>query len=367
MRRATGLFLLIGLLWCNLSFGQNANSNSKDISQYTQLRQVVNKLEKEVENIPHIIRRVATQKLSYDSTRITPQGYRLIRHEIEEAFKEYGRVKMLELEEFSRKKILHVVGTDSSLSLRNTFRGADERENSIRLLELSQKYGVDAFMKGHIQYRKQEGYVIMLELISPQSREVLWSTSLISKDQNPPPKRGRGKLTLVTAGASLVPTRQYSINGNPYTAGEILLLDYTVRMSFRQPINSKNSGYIGLRGGYHFYNVVPKGGEATGYESYSASLFEIGAIFYKTLAPKSEIRDDFWLELYAGPNMLIAFNSNNQFGLAQGINVNLSENLGLALDAQYLFAQSPEIENKDETRNLQLNTISYGLKVLLRF
>lgn len=365
MRKATGIFLLIGLLWCNLSFGQNGTNGSKNLSQYTQLQQVVDKLESEVETIPHNIQRVATQRMTYDSTRITPEGYRLIRHEVESAFKENGRVKLLKLEEFSRKKVLHISGTDSTLTLRNTIRTADERENSIRLLELSQKYGVDAFMKGDIQYRGDVGYVVLLELISPQSREVMWSTSLVSKDMNPPEPAYKGKRTIISAGASMMPTSQYNINGSPYS-GEILLLDYTARVAFRQPINSNNSGYIGIRGGYHYYSVLPKGDEGQTFEPYNSQLFEVGAIFYKTLAEKSEIENEYWLEIYVGPNLLMHSNSKNQFGLAQGININISKNLGLGLDAQYLFGQSPELENEDETRNIQLNTIGYGLKVLLR-
>lgn len=366
MRRATGVFLLIGLLWCNLSFGQGNGDGLKDLSQYAQLQEVLNKLVKDVEGIPHIVRRVATQKLAYDSTRITSQGYRLIRHKIEGVFKENGRVKMLQLEEFSRQKVLHVVGTDSTLSLRNTFRGTDERENSIRLLELSQKYGVDAFLKGNIQYRNDVGYVVMLELISPQSREVVWSTSLISKDMNPPPPPSKAKKTLITAGASLMPTTEYSINQTPYTGGEIILLDYSARLTLRQEINSNNSGFVGIRGGYHYFSVLPKGEEGQSFEPYSASIFEVGALFYKTFAPKAELKNDYWLEIYVGPNVLFHSSSNNKFGLAQGININLTENLGFALDAQYFFSETPQIGNEDQTRNLQLNTIGYGLKILLR-
>lgn len=365
MRKATGVLLLIGLLWSNVSFGQGATNASKDLSQYTKLQHVMDKLKEEVENIPHTITRIATQSMSYDTTRLTPQGYRLIRHEIEGVFRDHGRTKMLSLEEFRRDKVLQVIGTDSTLSLRNTMRSADERENSIRLLELSQKYGVDAFMKGDIQYRYDVGYVIMLELISPQSREVIWSKSLVSKDLNPPKKPSGGKTTLITAGASLVPTNQYTVNGSMY-GGDILLLDYSARLVFRQAINSKNSGYIGIRGGYHYYNVMPKGDEVNGYEPYDTSIYEVGAVFYKTLAEKAERKNDYWLELYVGPNLLMVSNGQNQFGLAQGINLNISENLGLALDAQYLFNQSPEIESEDQTRNIQLNTIGYGLKILLR-
>lgn len=365
MRKATGVLLLIGLLWSNVSYGQDAATESDDQSEYTELQQVLNKLRGEVENIPHTINRIATQSIKYDSTRLTEQGYKLIVHQVEEVFRDNGRTKVLSLEEFRRKKVLHVTGTDSTLTLRNTMRSPNERENNLRLLELSQRYGIDAFMKGNIQYRDDVGYVIMLELISPQSREVIWSKSLVSKDMDPPEKPSGGKSTLVTAGASLMPTSQYMVNGNIY-GGDIMLLDYSGHLVFRQAINSKNSGYIGIRGGYHYYNVVPKGDEMSGFEPYNVSIYEAGAIFYYSLAEKAESKNDYWLELYAGPNMLLISNARNQFGLAQGININISNNLGLALDAQYLFMESPQIENEDQTRNIQLNTIGYGLKVLLR-
>lgn len=363
MRKATGIFVLIALLWTNLSFAQNSGKGSPKASQYMQLQKVMKKLQNEIETIPYNIQRVATQRLGYDTTRLTRQGYKLIRHEIERVFREDGRIKMLALEEFRRDKVLFVEGTDSTLTLSNTQRSAGEKENSIRLLELSQKYGIDAFLQGNIQYKNDLGYVITLELISPQSREVLWSKSLVSKDLTPEKKPYKGKLTLISAGGSLLPTGSYTIGGTGYTGG-ILFVDYTARVALRQPVNERNGGYIGVRGGYHYYNTMPKGQNTTNYEPFTQSVFEVGVIFYKTLAEKNKKKHTHWLELYLGPNLLIPSGSQNMFALAQGININLSENLGLALDVQYLLSPNPEVEN--ETKNIQLNSVGYGLKVLLR-
>ena len=122
---------------------------------------------------------------------------------------------------------------------------------------MSKKYGIDAFLKGNIQYRNDVGYVISLELISPQTREVLWSKSLVSKDLEPKEEPNKGKLTLIQVGASLLPTNDYLINNNSYS-GEILFLDYAARIAFRQPINNKNSGYIGLQGGIIIIMLFPR-------------------------------------------------------------------------------------------------------------
>lgn len=365
MNRVTGCLVVLVVLVCgNLVYAQNA----KQPSQYAELQQVLEKLEKEVENIPYNINRVANQELTYDSTRITSQGFRLIEHEIERAFTEHGRIKVLSLQEFDEQKVLKITGTDSTLTLRNTNKSADEKENSLRLLELSQKYGVDAFMQGNIQYRNDVGYVISLELIGANNREVLWSKSLVSNDMEPEEEPTEAKLTLITMGASVLPTADYLISSNSYS-GEILFLDYAARIAFRQPINSKNSGFIGIQGGYHFYNVVPKGEEQSDYEPYTSSIFEIGTVFYKTIAEKAEKENIHWVDLFVGPNLLISTNSKNLFSLTQGVNVNVSENLGITLDVQYLLSSTPTLENSDDAsidKTIQLNTIGYGVKVLLR-
>lgn len=369
MRKAIGgfLFVLIALLWANFVFGQESTNSSDNVSaQYTQMQNLLQKLEKEAVKIPFNITRIATQQIEYDTTKLTQQGYELIKHEIERTLRDQERLKVLNLEEFKDQKVLHISGTDSSLSLRNTQRSTSSKENSIRLLELSQKYEIDAFLKGEIQYRSEMGFVVMLQLISPQSREVIWSTSLISKDMDPEEEPNKGKLTLITAGASFLPTNNYLINNNIYN-GDIFLLDYAAQLALRQPINNKNSGYIGVRGGYHYYNIMPQGEEGANYEPYDNSIFELGVIFYKTLAEKKEKENEYWIELYLSPNLLVPSGSQNMFGLAQGININLSDNLGLVLNAQYLLSSDPNIENKEETKNIELNTIGYGLMVQFRF
>lgn len=245
MYRITALILVVLLLAVGQSFSQNDTAAG---SQYKELQQVVEKLKTEVENIPYSIQKVANQEISYDSSRITAKGFKLIEHEIERAFTEQGRVNMLQLEEFEQQNVLQITGTDSTLLLKNTSEKPNAKENSLRLLELSQKYGVDAFLKGYVQYRYDVGYVVSLELISPSTREVIWSKSVVSKDLEPEEETYKGKLTLLTVGATNIPTGTYLINQNAYNS-DIILLDYNVRLAFRQPVNNKNSAYIGVQGG----------------------------------------------------------------------------------------------------------------------
>lgn len=363
MRNATGvLFLFLALLYVNVCVGQTSTAN---VEQYTQLQKLLEKLEIEVEEIPHNVQRIATQRLEYDSTRITDKGFQLIKYEIERVIREEAQARLLSLEEFEPQKILRVSGTDSTLSLRNTSHSGDESENSIRLLELSQKYAIDAFMQGYIQYENDLGYVVNLELINPSSREVIWSKSLVSETLEPEEEPNTGKLVLINAGGSFLPTSDYTINGSSY-GGDILLLDYSFRFALRQPINSKSSGYIGVQGGYHYYNIMSRGEELDTYDPYNLSVVEVGALFYKTLGPKSEMENEYWIDLFVGPNLLIPSENQNLFSLTQGVNLNLSENLGVTLDLQYLFSSSPALENEEETKNIQLNTIGYGLKILFR-
>lgn len=365
MYRITGLLLAILLLAVGQSVSQD---NTSEGSQYKELQQVLEKLKAEVEDIPYNIQKVANQEISYDSTRITSKGFRLIEHEVERTFTEQGRVNMLQLEEFEQENVLQITGTDSTLLLKNTSEVPNEKENSLRLLELSQKYGVDAFLKGYVQYRYDVGYVISLELISPSTREVIWSESVVSKDLEPEEETYKGKLALLTVGATNIPTGTYFINQNAYNS-DILLLDYSVRLAFRQPINSKNSGYIGVQGGYHYYNTLPVGEELDNYDVYNSSVFDLGVVFYKTLAEKAEKENAHWVDLFIGPNLLMPSNSQNLFALTQGVNVNVAENLGVTFDVQYLFSSNPSLENADDAqtaKNIELNTIGYGVKILLR-
>jgi len=95
----------------------------------------------------------------------------------------------------------------------------------------------------------------------------------------------------------------------------------------------------------------------------------VGAVFYKTIGDKANTENEHWVDLFVGPNLLVSTNSKNLFSLTQGINVNVSENLGVTLDVQYLFSSTPTLENGNDAtiqKTVQLNTIGYGVKVLLR-
>lgn len=369
MNRVTAFVFGLVLLWVNCGMAQQAG-NAAVNSQYQELQQVLEKLRAEVEKMPHDIGRVANQEMAYDSSRITQQGFRLIEHEIERTFTEHGRINMLSLEEFDRENVLRVTGTDSTLLLKNTNQAPDENENSSRLLELSEKYGVDAFMKGYVQYRNDVGYTISVELISPSTREVIWSKTLVSKDLEPEEEVYKGKLTLLTVGASNIPASSYLIGEeSDIYGGDFMLLDYNVRLAFRQPVNSKNSGYIGVQGGYHYYNIIPVGDEQESYEPYDTSIYDLGLVFYKTLAEKEEQENAHWIDLFIGPNLLMPSDSNNLFALTQGVNVNVAENVGVTLDVQYLFSSDPSLNNAEDAqipKTVELNTIGYGFKILLR-
>lgn len=102
---------------------------------------------------------------------------------------------------------------------------------------------------------------------------------------------------------------------------------------------------------------------------YNSSVFDLGVVFYKTLAEKAEKENAHWVDLFIGPNLLMPSNSKNLFALTQGVNVNVAENLGVTFDVQYLFSSNPSLENADDAqtaKNIELNTIGYGVKILLR-
>ena len=364
--RKVVLLILLWIMGATSVLAQQGGTGRIDQAQaYKQFENLLSKLEQEVQNISFDVDRIATYQISFDSTLFTRQGIRFIRYELERVFIEKGGISVLSLEEFKSRNVLHIVGSDSSLTLRNTSLSPARNNQSERLLRLSREYGIDAFLRGHVYYREALGYVISLELFNPASRAIVWSKSLISKtiEQEKPDD---GKKYLISAGITQLRTGDYLINNVAYT-GDLLKLDYSLRVAFRQPINERNEGYIGLQAGYHYYSLQQLGDKQPNFEPITSSVFETASLFYKTWAEKEGKNGEYWVEIFMGPKILFISNSQNTVALHQGINVNVSENLGMGLDAQYLLTESTTLENGDGSLNLELNSIGYGVKILLRF
>lgn len=364
MQRLRGYLysLIIFLLSAPIVFAQPETINTKQVKAYKQLDGLLNKLKEEVENVPFNVNRIATHEISYDSTLFTRSGIQLIKNRIEGVFVEKSGVELVELDDRESNKTLHIVGSDSSLVLRNTSNNSEN--NSDKLMALGEKYGIDAFLKGHVQYKESLGYIVSLQLFEPSSRSVIWSKSFVS-EYIEGEKPYKGKTVLVSTGALNTGTDAYTINGSVYQ-GDVMLLDYNSDFIIRQSINQDNDGYLGIGAGYHYYSLISIGEQQQNYESISTSAFDFGVLFYKTWAEKSEQKGEYWVELFLGPKMLFMANSENSLSLKQGININVAENIGIALDFNYLLTPNTNLANQDQSKNLELNSIGYGVKILLR-
>lgn len=359
-------FLLLIMVGCYLPVNAQFSNNRANIErEYTELNSLLDKLEQEAANSPFDVRRVAFFKLDYEQSRFTKQGIRYIKNEIERVLNESTPISMVNVREFDEPDPLQIIGSDSSLTIMNTNGWSTEQGGRDRLSNIVQKYALDGILEGSIQYRDGPGYILSLRLVRGDSRAVAWNISVMSNDMEQEEEMPESKTILISAGGGLLPYSGYVANGQiPST--DPVVIDYSANLTLRQSINSKNSGYLGVSLGYHQYRSAGLD-ENQNIEPFSLTSFRAGVLYFLSVAEKSEIPNDYWIEIYLGPDILIVSENDNLFRINQGINFNLARNLGLSLDLQYLLSSEPSLEDANSNTTVDFKSIGYALRFLVRF
>ena len=145
-----------------------------------QMEQISDQMIDQINDVPANIRRVAVYKLNYNPMRFTVQEVEFIRGEIESAFREFAGLTVLSPPELEPNDKMKIFGNDSTLQILN-IQGRSLADVSPELLtESASTYGVQGLLEVSMQKRNPDGLILSLRMISPRSREIVWTKSFIS-------------------------------------------------------------------------------------------------------------------------------------------------------------------------------------------
>lgn len=360
-RLRNSILLIVALGWVVPDL--YAQFHERDVERQLEFRLLMNMLDETLSEVPFNMQRIVFLRLEHNAERFSEDQITYIRDEIERVFAARPGITMLSVPELEVSPVLHITSSDTSLIVKNLspFSATSNPED---LMRIGQKYAIQGYLSGRIQYSEAIGYQLNLRLIRPESREVTWNKTIETRTFEPEPERIEARRTIIAVGAGLQSTQNYLIQGISY-GGKFLTMNYAGSITFRQPMTANNSGYIGLTGGLSFISLLNRDDDGS-FTEFSKLIPSAGVTFFKTFLPRMEEPVDHWLEVYLGANMFFPSGNDNLFSVNQGFYLNLSDNLGVAVDLQYLLMDTPHIGDEETNTRLNLNNLGYGLRFLFR-
>lgn len=396
--KRTFIFLTL-LLLGSLSLPKNglAQLFTHDQGDPYMVEKIQERLNPELSDFPSSVRRVAIYKINYSALRFTNEEIEYIRAEIEYSLRQYAGLTVLSPPELEPNDKLKIVGNDSTLQILN-MQGRSLADVSPEMLEeIAYKYGVQGLVELSLQRREPEGLVIGIRVMNPQSREVVWSKSFIS---NPPvvlPTLNQGSQYILTFGVTSRGTDSWYRNqyasgaaqndttgagagagvgvgsdstgsGNTFVHQADTLLrqamtDFSMTISYRQPLDLQNKAYIGFTAGYHVLRSTNR--DVT---LFDMSLFDVGLVYHQAISEKVPDIDEYRVVFYSRANVQFPLGNNRQgevFMLEPGLQFHLSKNIGLSVFGNLMLAgETIKLSNKDR---LTYNKSGFGFHAVIRF
>lgn len=361
-----GLFFLTGF------FGnpfELAAQSHQDGDPY-MMDQIMNQMSEELNNIPFNIRRVAVYKINYSSFRFTNEEVEYIRAEIEHALRQYAGLTVLSPPELEPNDKMKIIGSDSTLQILNV-RGRSLADVSPEFLnEITGKYGVQGLVELSIQRRFPEGLVIALRMMNPNSREVVWTKSFVSNKYKVEEKIDKGKTSVIKFGAGsrtgeniFYPDTLFRADST-FAFGDSVVNDIVIDLhasyTYRQPLNSDNSAYIGFTGGIHLLR-------ARAADEFTMTFLEFGTTYYQAISSINEDLNLYRVMFYLNGNIQFPLGSQKGeiFSASPGLLFNLSDNIGLSIYSNFIL--SGETITLKNNQQVTFNKLGYGIQGIIRF
>lgn len=327
-------------------------------------------MEEQLNDVPANIRRIAVYKINYSSLRFTNEEIEYIRSEIEYAFRQYAGLTVLSPPELEPNDKMKIVGSDSTLQILN-IRGRSLADVSPEmLLEITEKYGVQGLVELSVQRRSPEGLVIALRMMNPQSREIVWTKSFVSNKKPVVVEVEKGKTSLINlvvgsrVGNNIFTPDSLAARDSSFVAGDSVLSEIVVNIgatyTYRQPLNSDNSAYLGFTGGFHA--LLPRE-----VDEFDMTLIEFGITYYQAVGKKIEDINAYRVAFYLNGNIQFPLGKpeGQMFSANPGLLLNLTQNLGVAVYSQITL--SGETITLDNTQQVTFDKLSYGIQGIIRF
>jgi hypothetical protein len=361
MRTIVVLILLAGMGF------QSAEAQSGKINKRADtymMRQITKQLEKELNDVPVSVRRMAIYKINYKSSEFNNQDVAFIKGEIESTFRNNTPVSVISPPELDPSDKLKIMGSDSTLRLLN-IKGRSLADMSPELLEgIAQKYSVSGLTELTIQKLQTEGLVVFIRIMNPQSREIVWSKSFASFPVEDPEEENLGKRIVLSFGATMMENEWYSTDTAPDVEipVESTALNYSLSFGYRQPLNDLNSSYLGIFTGM---NVI----RANENRSFESTLWEMGITFDQAISRKSEQINDYRLMLGLDASVWIAQGdkNGNLITASPSLMFNLTKNIGFEVRG-LVFLSDRSVKNSGAFPDTYTyGQLGYGVKAYVQF
>ncbi len=327
--------------------------------------QISEQMNDELSDLPVSIRRVAVYKLNYSSMRFSEQEVEFIRGEVEANLREFAGLTVLSPPELEPNDKMKILGNDSTLQVLNIQGRSLADVSPEYLAQISNQYAVQGLVELTLQKRNPEGLVISVRMISPESREIIWSKSFISQPFIVKEEIDPGKIHMLHFGVGSRQTESLfradtSLSSNPDTSIQVNAISFEITYTFRQSLNEEKSAYIGFTGGL---NIL----RATDASQFDVNLMQLGATYYQALSKKNEDIDDYRLKFFVNANVQFAIdNTKGQvFSTRPGLVLNLSNNLGLSFYSSFIL--SGETLTLENNNRITYDKIGYGVQAVVRF
>ncbi|MEX0721406.1 MAG: hypothetical protein WD059_12110 [Balneolaceae bacterium] len=344
-----------------LAFGwQNGHAQVNKWADSYQLERITAQMIAEISDIPVSVRRMAIYKLNYNSSSFDKQSIAYIKSEIESVFRDYSPVRVISPPELDPTDNLKIVGSDSTLQIMN-IQGRSVADMSPELLEnISSKYSVSGLVELTLQKKRPEGLIISVRIISPSSREIVWSKSFESYPVEEREKVDLGKRVTLNFGATSLTNESFTLAGSEEME-ESKTLNYNFTFGYRQPLNLDNSSYLGLFVGYNKMR-------STDNPDFENAFLEVGLSFDQALSRKSpDIRG---YRVMLGVDASIWLPRDEKKGdivmISPSIMFNLTENLGFEVNG-LAFMSDRSVQDPVNSNIFTYGQLGYGVRAYVQF
>lgn len=346
---------------------QSARAQSGDINRRADtymMRQITNQLVEELSDLPVNVRRMAIYKINYKSSNFDNQDIAYIKGSIESTFRDNSPVVVISPPELDPSDKLKIVGSDSTLKLLN-IKGRSLADMSPELLEdIAQKYSVSGLTELTIQRLQTEGLVVLIRIMNPQSREIVWSKSLAAFPVEDPEEKKLGKRVVIQFGATMMENESYATGVAPDVEIPVgtSSLKYNLSVGYRQPLNEMNSSYLGIFTGVN----VLRANESTDFES---TFWEMGITFDQAISRKSTEINDYRLMLGLDASVWLAQGdrNGNLITASPSLMFNLTQNIGFEVRGLVLVSDRFVKTTAANPNSYTYGQLGYGVKAYVQF
>lgn len=354
--------ILLAAIGAQVVFAQNSEINRR--AETYMMRQITEQLVPELSDLPVNIRRMAIYKINYNANTFSNESIAYIKGEIENTFRENSPVSVISPPELDPTDKLKIIGSDSTLQVMN-IKGRSLADMSPELLDgVANKYSVSGLAELTIQKRQTEGLVVIIRIISPQSREIVWSQSIAAFPVREKEKVDIGKRVVIHFGATALQNASFTTATAPDSNIPVntTTLNYNLALKYRQPLNEDNSGYLGI---YTGANVL-RSTESTEFET---NFWEIGISFDQAITSKTEAINDYRLMLGADAAIWIAQGDKqgNLITFNPSLIFNLTENLGFEVNGLIFMTERSVQDTGFGANTYTFGQYGYGVKAYVQF